>query len=351
MNKRAFWVRIAILALLTALTLSLHHMLLPFPHWVHLVHRRLCYVPILIGGLWFGLRGGMGVALVISAATLPLALRFEGAAWDNQDLIEIVFYLGIGFLTGFLVDLREVERRRGERLMRQLADRERLATLGQMAAGVAHEVRTPLGSIQGAAEILAEDFPEGHPRRSFFEILEQEIRRLKGVVEDFLDLGRPITVRPESLQVRALLVDGIHSVETAASEREVALESQDPGELRVVGDAARLHQALTNLIRNAVQASPPHSRVKVIARREGEGCLFTVEDAGPGLPAGEEHRLFEPFFTRRKDGTGLGLALVRQVAEAHSGWVRGESAAGGGARFMLWVPDRPALGDAEGVAP
>lgn len=208
---------------------------------------------------------------------------------------------------------------------------------------MAHEVRTPLGSIQGSAEILAEDFPEDHPKRPFFEILMQEIARLNHVIQDFLDLGRPMVVAPTELDAASVVEDCFTSLKGLAEQQGVKLSaSADRGEA-IFADPARLHQALTNLVRNAIQASPQGGTVRVAARAQSEGSLITVEDDGPGLPADEQHHLFEPFFTRRKDGTGLGLALIKQIAQSHGGWVRGENRHEASARFSLWLPLRKGI--------
>lgn len=340
MEKNPFRWKLALVVVLVAFTLSIHYMILPFPHWIHLLHRRLCYFPIVLGGLWFGLRGGLIVSAVISAATLPLMLSFPGPLPENQDLLEILFYLGIGILTGLLVDRRERERSRREALQSQLAESERLAVIGRMAAGVAHEVRTPLGSIQGSAEILLEDFPEDHPKHPFFEILMQEIARLNHVVQDFLDLGRPMTVAPVELEAGPVVEDCFGSLKSLSDQQGVKLYAATESGYTVFADPARLHQALTNLVRNAIQVSPVGGCVRVAVNSNGKGVLIAVEDDGPGLPHGEEGRLFEPFFTRRKDGTGLGLALIKQIAQAHGGWAKGENRDGGGSRFSLWLPSK-----------
>jgi len=338
MTPRSLWLRILLLAVLTALTLSLHYAVLPLPHWVHLVHRRLCYVPILLAGLWFGVLGGVGLAAAISLATLPLVLGHRGPLAANEDLVEIVFYLVLGLLVGLLTDLREDERGRAEALRARLADQERLAALGRMAAGVAHEVRTPLGSIQGVAEILEEDFPPAHPRRPFFEILVKESRRLKTVVDDFLDLGRPLEIRRVPLSVVSAVEEARESLRGEAEEKEVRFEVEVEGAPVAGADPSRFHQILTNLLRNAIEASPPGGVVRITAAERGGSLLLAVEDGGPGLAEGEAERLFEPFYTKGKKGTGLGLALVRRIAEAHGGEVRGENRPEGGARFSVRLP-------------
>lgn len=338
MTSRSLCGRILLLALFASLTLSLHYAVLPLPHWVHLVHRRLCYVPILLAGLWFGVRGGVGAAAFISLATLPLVFRNRGPQAASEDLVEIVFYLVLGFLVGFLTDRREAEREEAERLRVRLAEQERLAALGWMAAGVAHEVRTPLGSIQGVAEILEEDFPPAHPRRPFFEILVKEARRLKSVVDDFLDLGRPLELHPRPLSVLTAVEEAAESLRAVAEEKGVHFSVEAEGAPVVEADPGRFHQLLTNLLRNAVEASPSGGGVRITAGLRQGSLHLAVEDGGVGFSEEEAERLFEPFFSKGKKGTGLGLALVRRIAEAHGGQVRGERRPKGGARFSVRWP-------------
>lgn len=331
--------QLVVLGLVTGAALSLTYVLFPFPHWLVSLHRRICYVPILLGGLWFGFWGGFLVAVAISAAVLPIALHHGAPFWDNQDKLEIIFYLTLGAITGWLVDRSARERARLEELQVNLAESRRMADLGRMAAGIAHEIRTPLGSIQGAAEIMAEDYPPGHPRRPFWDILMQESGRLGHAVQDFLDLGRPLSLEPQFADAQHAVDECFRALRSLAEQRGVALSSTIPADLQFHADPQRLYQALTNLVRNAIQVSPQGGRITVAASPlEGAGVLVTVDDEGPGLPEGEAERLFDPFYSRRKDGTGLGLALVRTIAQSHGGWVRAESLSSQGSRFTLCLP-------------
>jgi|WetSurMetagenome_2_1015567.scaffolds.fasta_scaffold05713_4 two-component system, NtrC family, sensor histidine kinase HydH len=339
--------RALVVASSIAFTLSLHYMLLPLPEWGHRVlhetelHRRLCYLPIILGALWFGLRGGLLTAAAISAAVLPLALRYSGPLASNADFVEICFYMALGVLTGVLVDVKERERTKKERLEKELASSERMAALGRAAAGIAHEVRTPLGSIQGAAEILGEDYPEGHPRRSFFDILMEECRRLGRVVDDFLDLGRPMSLGMAPGQVDPILDAALQSVRPLAEEKGIVLARRASPEGAVVRlDAHRVHQALVNLLRNAIQVSARSGSVSLQFRLEEAEAIFEVIDSGPGIGEGDEERIFEPFFSRREDGTGLGLPLARQVALSHGGSLRAATREGGGAAFSMRIPQK-----------
>lgn len=345
MKRQLF--RLATVATVLGFTLSLHYMLLPLPEGLHHalhatdLHRRLCYIPIILGALWFGLRGGMAVATILALAVAPLAWRFDGPLFSNPDFIEILFYIALGLLTGFLVTAKDRERENKERLQRELAAAERLAALGRASAGIAHEVRTPLGSIQGATEILGEDFPEGHPRRDFYNILVKECRRLGRVVDDFLDLGRPVALQMRPCRLGELLQQASDGTRLLAGERKVPLRI-DRGSAPdlFVGDPDRLTQALVNLLRNAIQASPEGLPVTLTCAVRDGALRFEVGDGGSGIPAGEEERIFEPFFTGRRDGTGLGLPLARQVAVAHGGSLTGCNRPGGGALFVLTFPLR-----------
>lgn len=340
-------VRATIVFAVVLFTLSLHYMILPMPGWMHHalhetdLHRRLCYIPIILGALWFGLRGGLLTAAAISIAVLPLALRFQGPLSSNQDFVEICFYFSIGILAGILVDTKDRERAKKEQLEHELASAERMAALGRASAGIAHEVRTPLGSIQGAAEILSEDYPEGHAHRPFFDILTEECQRLGRVVDDFLDLSRPISLDRDQIGVESLLENALSAVKSLAAEKRISLAISAPSAVGpALMDAHRIHQALVNMLRNAVQATRPEGSVDLCFRWEGSTAVFEVLDRGPGLDPGDEERIFEPFFTRRKDGTGLGLPLARQVATAHGGTLMASSRNGGGALFTLRIPAR-----------
>ncbi len=338
-------IRIAIILGILAITLSLHYLILPMPAWLHQalhqadLHRRLCYIPIILGALWFGLRGGVLTAAVISEAVLPLALRFQGPLLSNADFVEIVFYLAIGVLAGTLVDMKDRERAKKERLEHELESAERMAALGRASAGIAHEVRTPLGSIQGAAEILAEDFPSDHPHRPFFDILSEECRRLGRVVDDFLDLSRPISLDREEVSPGALLAAAFEAVRSLAETRGVRLELQGEAGGRPLSlDPHRVRQALVNLVLNAVQSCSEGGVVRGSVRTERGWIEYGVSDSGPGIAPEDEDRIFEPFFTRRKDGTGLGLPLARQVAAAHGGSLSARSGPEGGAVFVMSIP-------------
>ncbi|MBP1777077.1 MAG: sensor histidine kinase, partial [candidate division NC10 bacterium] len=210
------WSRPAILALMV-LGVTAGHMTVPVTRQVpHDLFVRLYYLPIALGGAWFGLWGGLGTAGLITLVYLPHILFVHHGPLTFGYLLEIPVFLGVGLLTGLIVD-RQAQYRRGlegqaETLARshrelqeqtrlllekeaQLHRADRLSALGQLSAGLAHEIRNPLGAIKGAVEILEEDYPSGHPKAEFYAIILKEVKRLNGVVTNFLNFARPVSMR------------------------------------------------------------------------------------------------------------------------------------------------------------
>lgn len=224
------------------------------------------------------------------------------------------------------------------RAQEQLVRRERLAALGELAAVVAHEVRNPLGSVFNALGALRRMLrPEGEARM-LLDIVGEEADRLNAIVGDLLDFARPSkpSIRPEPVEpildevLAAALAQAAPALEVV---RDVE-ESLPP----VPADARQLRQALLNVAQNAVQAMPQGGRLTVRARQDGEELRIELADTGPGVPAELREKVFEPFFSTRATGTGLGLAVVRRVLQDHRGTAAVEEAPGGGTAVVLRLP-------------
>lgn len=230
----------------------------------------------------------------------------------------------------------------------QVERSRRLAALGEMAAGISHEVRNPLGSIRLYARMLRDDLADKPDSRQLAEKILGAVTRLDAVVGDVLAFSREMKVRPTDLPATDLLAAALEAARADDSAwAAVAVEGPlgDP-DLTVRGDPHLLHQALVNLIRNAVEAmadNPPdrprlltlEARARSIrepgtARRRTMISL-AVRDRGPGIPPEVQERMFNPFFTTRATGTGLGLAIVHRIADAHGGRVRVQNARAGSA--------------------
>jgi signal transduction histidine kinase len=341
MQKRG-WLILALTAL-TAATVSFHYgFLMPKDaHVLHSIHGRLCYIPIILGAVWFGVRGGLAVAFAITVLTIPYALRITDEHSLVGEYTEMVFYLAIGLMTGVLIEREWRERERRVALQRELARSERLSSLGQMAAGLAHEIRNPLGSIQGAAELLGDDAPEGSKKRELFDVLRKETKRLGVVVDDFLGFARPRPLSLAPCDISALVERAVGQMQIDASLRHIHIEARLAG----LPPCRRTRSGCTgvpNVLLNAIAASRDHGRIEVLAdraQRDGEPVVeITVRDHGVGIPAEALPRVFDPFFTTREAGTGLGLSISHTIVRDHGGWIDIHSEPGHGCTVRIMLP-------------
>ncbi len=235
------------------------------------------------------------------------------------------------------------ERRAAEERVRRS---EALAALGTLAAGVAHEVNNPVGTIAACADAAAARLraspPDTARAAALLESIGGEARRTAGIVRDLMDLARDGEPAKGPVDLGALVRETVELSRLNPRLRrvEVALQGDGAGGVLLL-DAARVKQAILNLLANAVDASPEGSRVEVSVRGDPEGAEVLVRDHGPGVPAAERRRIFEPFRTGRPGGTGIGLTIVQRVAASHGGSVEVEDAPGGGALFRLRLPGRP----------
>jgi signal transduction histidine kinase len=219
----------------------------------------------------------------------------------------------------------------------QLVEHEKLAGIGRLAAGVAHEINNPLAVILGYARLLRRK-ADGALADDLM-VIEDETLRAKLIVDDLLDLARPVNVEPEPVELRAICDEAIARLgETRVlDDVEVSISGQG----RVEGHPQKLRQVVLNLVRNAAEAAGPGGRVDVAVEGSGDGARVVVRDSGPGLAPDARRKLFEPFFTTKDAGTGLGLAVSQGIVRAHGGEIEVESLPDRGAQFTVWLPSVP----------
>jgi signal transduction histidine kinase len=226
---------------------------------------------------------------------------------------------------------------------RRLVDAAALAAVGKLTSSIVHEMRNPLASIKLNLEALQRKVGADGGYGELAGIARRQTERLERMLEDLLAYGRPVELVVEPVGAERFLEEVRTLVLPAARRRDVRLECRAAApEARVPMDETQMLRAVSNLVQNAVEHAPPGSRVETLLAPADGGWAVTVADAGPGFPAAQAPRLFEPFFTTREDGTGLGLANVRKIAELHGGRVSAENRPEGGALFRLWLPDRAA---------
>ncbi|MEK6534077.1 MAG: ATP-binding protein [Thermodesulfobacteriota bacterium] len=218
------------------------------------------------------------------------------------------------------------------RLEEEVARSRRLASLGSLAAGVAHEIRNPLSSIKGFATWFRERYRDNPEERETAEVMIREVDRLNRVITQLLEFARPLTMHRVPTPLQAVIRHALKMVEGEAQAKRIVVEtdlSVEVGEIPL--DADRMTQVLLNLFQNAIGAMEGGGVLRIsLDRRDEKGVRITVADTGIGIPKEELPRVFDPYFTTRPSGTGLGLAIVHKIVEAHGGEVRLESEPGRG---------------------
>ena len=220
----------------------------------------------------------------------------------------------------------------------------RLALLGEVAANVAHEVRTPLSVLKTSAHLLAHSEISPEERQTLGDMIGAEVDRLNGVVTALVDLARPKPVQFRHESLAAVVERAITFFRPFAGKRDIALEAVQPThDVSVFASADQLHQVLLNLLQNALQAMTRPGRVTVRTGDEGATVLVEVIDTGPGFAPSVLPRAFSPFFTTKTDGTGLGLAIAQRIIEEHGGILGAHNAADGGAVVWFRLPVKESL--------
>jgi signal transduction histidine kinase len=226
-----------------------------------------------------------------------------------------------------------------QHLEAQLRRRDRLHALGEVAMGLAHEIRNPLGIIKTATQLLHRrvDLPENDKRH--LEYVISEVSRINDLITDFLDFAKPSAPIRATLAARPLVEEllGFCAPELASHNIDAQLDDQAPG-ATLHADARQLKQACLNLILNAIDAMPEGGRLTLGIAQQGNNTVISVSDTGQGIEADMLERIFTPFVTTKASGTGLGLAKVFSIMESHDGHVECSSEKDAGATFSLYIP-------------
>ncbi|WP_028587508.1 ATP-binding protein [Desulfocurvus vexinensis] len=228
---------------------------------------------------------------------------------------------------------------RTQKLERELLQAEKLASMGRVVAGIAHEIRNPLGIIQSSAEMLLKKArAEDSPRVTLLQVMFDEIRRLSQTVNDFLDYARPKKPRREDVDLALLLDQACTFLEHEFNGKSVTLAKDYPADLHVKGDKDLLYRALYNIMVNAMQAMDGGGTLTIQGRAEGGGARLRFIDTGPGFGQEVVARLADPFFTTKDNGTGLGLAIVANILTSHGAGLDFANAPDGGAQVTITFP-------------
>lgn len=317
-------------------------------------------LPVLSAATTLGARGTALVTLLACAAYasfLPLAWRFgyDTGAEVMRDLsLRVIFLPVVAYLTYGLAESNRNEARRAQAAAAQLAEAnarlleaeagmrrsERLAALGQLTAGLAHELRNPMGTIRASAEMLGERAGGSDPLvKELTGYISSEVDRANSLITRFLEFARPIRLRRAPLDLNALVDRVIEDFERRNGGLQLSIHrNYDPGIPQFPADAELLERVVTNLIQNALEASPPGSTVTVKTRALPDAVELAVIDRGSGIRPEHREQIFNPFFTTKPAGVGLGLAICAKIVDEHGGSLRVESEPGRGSIFLVSLP-------------
>ncbi|HXG86195.1 MAG TPA: ATP-binding protein [Pyrinomonadaceae bacterium] len=304
---------------------------------LHQIYQRLYYIPIILASLWFGWRGGLGAAVLASLSYLPhIALHWQHQNYDyalNQ-YAEIALFFVIGAVTGWLGDQKRRESERAERInnelqsayaelrqtVGQLLQAERLSSLAEIASGVVHEIRNPLGAIKGAVEILEDELAIDSPRREFALIAKQEVERIDKLVQEFFHFARAKEPQKSLVDINTIIHSVKIIIENQADAQNVKIGEDLDRHLPAISlDPEQIKQVLLNLAINSLQAMPEGGKLIFRSFQTGGNLHVETEDTGGGIDEAVKSKIFDPFFTTKDKGLGLGLSVAYKIISQHNG--------------------------------
>jgi len=335
---------------------ALHYLTSPSLMLWHELFQRLYYLPIIYAAIFFGWRGGLIASTLSALCYIPhifLAWHHFNPDYAMNQYAEIIVFLLVGTVTGVLADRGMKQRKELEVASAQLAkvNRElqdsfeqikradRLSAIGQLSASLAHEIRNPLASIDGAANLIESPQTSDEMRKGSLAIIHKEIQRLNRLLTNLLDFARPRKPEFQLVEPSRLIDAIINLTGHSAQQNGIALRKEvAPSVPAFECDSEQMKQVILNLAINAMQAMTGPGEVVLSAREKDSSVLISVRDQGPGIEDENIEKIFNPFFTTKEAGTGLGLSVVYQIVTQHGGIVKAGKNPDGGMTFSVLVP-------------
>jgi signal transduction histidine kinase len=225
----------------------------------------------------------------------------------------------------------------------QMSRAEHLATMGELAAGLAHEIRNPLAGIAGVIEIIGRDLPASSPARAVVKEVRQEVMQINRIVSDLLECARPKPPETRLSDLHATVEHVVMFARQQALSKSIDVEfHHDPLPLEVEHDSNQVNQVLLNLLLNSIQSIDHRGKITVTVERHSQLAAISVADTGRGIAPEHLPHIFRPFYTTKGNGTGLGLSLARRIVEEHGGRMEVSSTLGHGSTFIVFLPLRRA---------
>lgn len=344
-----------------AVKLVLCYVLIDLTNGIASSYYWLLLFPVMFASTTFGLLGTM-ISICIASGLYLWFLKYltpdqyiDTEGWKELALHVIALPI-VGFLTHQLAEAKRVEARRYQIAAEQLAEAnqnlqkaeaaatrsQRLAALGQLSAGLAHELRNPLGTMKASAELLLKSVPSDNEIAcEMAQFISSEVDRTDSLITRFLDFARPLALRPERADLGQVIDSAIEEIDRHRPPFDVAIYKNYSPDIRPFYiDPELMQRVFYNLILNAIQASPPRGSVTVKTRPLNGTVEIAVIDRGSGIAKNHLETIFNPFFTTKSQGVGLGLAIVSKIVDQHGGRIAVESDPGSGSVFRVYLPAR-----------
>ncbi len=343
-----------------AIKLVLCFLVIGFTDGVASSYYLILLLPVMSAATTLGLAGAVLFSLLACATYLSFLWRLD---WERQFIPEdqvrelalrVIFFPVVAYLTHQLAQSSRVESLRYQHVAEQLAianqslreaeaaarRSERLVALGQMSAGLAHELRNPLGTMKASAEMLAKNVTTGSDvAKELASYISTEVDRTNSLITRFLDFARPLTVQKEVNDLAAMIDRAVDQAERHTPPLDVSIyKNYSPDIPPFPFDAELMERVIYNLVVNAAQASPSKGAVTVKTRETGHEVEIAVIDRGSGIDPANRESIFNPFFTTKAAGVGLGLAIVSKIVDEHGGRIQVDSEKGEGSVFRVLLP-------------
>jgi signal transduction histidine kinase len=309
----------------------LHYSTLPEIYSFHNIYKEFYYIPIFLGALAFGLRGTLLIYLCIFVFELPFVI--EGWTGTFASEMSRLFHLGLqglfAIFSGYLVDR--------ERKTRERAEKERnLAKIGEVATAIVHDLKNPIITILGFSKHIKDR--KGNADEAIDIVMDSALTMQK-IVQGVLDFSKPLQLTPKQEDIREVIAKACQFCEAKAVEEGVNLLTMVPASpVYVELDSFHMERALINLVSNAIEASSRGQDVKVGTAPGKDTLAITIVDQGPGMDRETIENIFIPFYTKKKEGTGLGMPIAKKVVEAHKGKIYVDSKPGEGTKVRIELP-------------
>lgn len=339
-NKKTY---LYIITILIILVTGLHYFTSFQEIRLHELYRRLYYIPIILAAFNFRIKGGIILPIVVSILYLPYILFYSDHS--NVELVinffEIIMFYTVGSITGILAEKSYLNMEKISRLQEHIRRADKLSAVGQLASGVAHEIRNPLAIIKTVSQTLLQDDDgiKDEENRQALEIIQEEVNRANKVIKELLDFAKFKNIERTKIDINEVIRNVVLLTNKYAQKKGTSISIQIAEQnLYIYGDSEKLKQAFVNIIFNAVDAVEEAGNIYIQVLRKKSIINISFEDNGVGISTEQKEKIFNPFYTTKDNGVGLGLAITYRIIDEHEGNIDIQSILEKGTKVIVSLP-------------